>query len=906
MSAPSGEGPRPGRKEGSDRLLIRISARFYSTLVLLLPPSLRSGSEEELVDTFVDLCRDARRDRGVIGIAGMWWRAVVAVLGDAIGARREERRHSHSAPRPERSVASALETSCYQLRQAVRTLARHRGFSTTVILILAIGIGATTTIFSVVDGLVLKGIDAPEADRLVYFDQGSHTVPEYLEWKSSVLTVETLVGIHAESRDLSGIGNPERVRVSSVTPEYFSLLGTAPHHGRLVDQSDIDLERKVAVLAYHLWAGRFGADSAVVGRVARLNGEPHEIIGVMRPGFRPPVRLNVGNVDIWTPLILAPEQLSDAYSSYLRVFGKLQDGATITGVQGEVDRSIIELEARYPEEYATYGSRGRFVPISTLHRAEVVTHQAPVLTLFGAVSFMLLIACTTVASLFLAWVRERAPEVRLRVALGASRRWLVSQLLTESVLLSGIGGFIGVGLAYVGVSALVGAVAVDLPGIATPQVDGRVLFFATLLVTATGVGFGFVPAALSARLGMGPVSGRIGTRVVGTGARFGTALVTTEVALSLVLLIGAGLLFRSLFGLMSVDPGFEPEGAYAVNLGIEAGHPDIEQRRQFSQRLLERFAEMPQIRSAAASAIVPFMESGFCCRRATLVREEVGDSVRVAFHPVTPGFLETLRAPLRQGADLPGTAASDGVVPLVATVSTASRLFPAGDALGNTLSVRIDGGVVGHIVGVVEDFKFFSLERDGFTVFAPFDPYGLLYGHQQYVLRTEGENEALAGAIKEAIQSIDPALPVPQIASLAEQVDLSLLESRLLTGAFTAFATFALILALGGIYGTTAYTVARRKQELGVRLALGADPRRLVRSVLLRGVRSTVIGMGFGLFGAIGLSALLSSFVFGITAQDPPTFLGVTLLMGSVATLATYAPARRAASVDPLETLSSD
>ncbi len=862
-----------------------------------------------MVDTFADLCRDAHERRGVMGVVGRWARALVEVVASAVGSRGEERSTrggSHAGARLEGQHAGWTEVTLYNVRYGLRALARQPRFSLTVIAILGIGIGATTSVFSVADGLVLKKLDLPDADQLVYFDEGTHTVPEYQTWVESVPSVEPLVGINVSARDLVGLGDPARVRVSGVTPEYFTLLGGVPAMGRLIVEADAVGPARVVVLSHRLWTTRFGADPEIVGRSIRLNNDVHEVVGVTNPEFRPPLRLNVGIVDVWTPVEVRAEQ-QDSHASYFRVFGRLAPGASIASVQAEVDRSVEGLEARYPEHYATYGQRGRVVPVTTLHAAEVISVATPAYALFGAVALMLLIACLTVANLLLAWAQNRAGQLRIRTALGASPRRLLSQLLTESVLLSGTGGVVGVVIAYFVVGLSMASAPPDLPGIGVPSVDGRVLLFATAVSVGIGLVFGLVPALFSARLGTDAAAGNVtaNPRTRGRIARFGRALVITEIALSLVLLIGAGLLFNSLLGLARVDPGFEPDPLLAFELGLETRYETEAEKLQFSERMLDELRTIPQVSSASAAVIVPFLESGFCCRTSFALPEGSTDSVRVSFHPVTRGFFETMGVGLIEGEDLPMSADAGRAVPIVMTATTAARLFPDGNALGSGIDLSVDGGTSARVIGVVEDFRYFNLANLRPTIFVPFDPYGPIYRHQQFAIRVQGDREAASGALRQAVWAVDPSLPVTEIYSLSAAVDRSLMGQRLMSASFAGFAAFALLLAAGGIWGTTAYVVSQRQHELGVRLALGADPKRLVRGVLLGGMKVTSVGLVLGLIGAFALSEVLASLIFGIPPQDPLTFGLVTILMGLVATAATYVPARRAAKVDPRETLTS-
>jgi putative ABC transport system permease protein len=529
--------------------------------------------------------------------------------------------------------------------------------------------------------------------------------------------------------------------------------------------------------------------------------------------------------------------------------------------------------------------------------------------LLGAVGLMLLIACANVANLFLARGTDREREVAVRTALGASRRRIGAQLLTESVLLSLVGGAIGVALAFLGVDAFTSLGPSRIPRVDQIGVDYRVLVFSVAASVATGVVFGIAPAFYAARTDVNRALKDATNKASASRGhlRLKEALVISEIALALVLLVGAGLLFNSFVRLARVDPGFVPDRVMAVPLSLEHGYDGEEARLQFTHEALARVRAIPGVSAASIGLTAPFAISGRCCWMTQAKNVAADDSVRVVIHAVTPEYFTTLGVRLMQGRDFTPSDGEDDPAPVIVTETLAGRFFDEPNAVGRTFTLGRTNPTPFTVVGVVNDLKFWSLAQDeDVDVFVPFEGFGAQFPFFNIVIRAPGDIEGLPSQLRDAIWSVDNRLPVPEIMSLTERVNQSITEPRLLSTLLLAFAGFAILLAAGGIYGTMLYAVSQRSHELGIRLALGASAGQLQRYVLRGGAALAAIGLAIGLAGAFALSRVLTSLVFGITAQDVPTYAAVTALLAEVALLACYLPARKAARLDPMVTLRTE
>ena len=887
---------------------------YRQLLRVALPRDLRRRYLGDMVRVFTELLRDARASGGVWAVFGVWRRAVSQTIGG--GVRERLRGYGRGARGPgkrNRAGRSPILSHLAQdFRFALRMFARQPGFAVTAIGILALGIGATTAIFSVVDGVVLRRLPYPDPGRLIYFDQGSHTFPDYQEWLERLGAFESIVAVLPTRRTMLGQGRPQQIRVAQITANVIPTFGGSPTRGRLITEDDTQREAPVAVLSFKFWTREFGGDESIEGRSVQLDGMPYEIVGVMRPGFDLPRRFAGQSVDVWTPLNVRRAEYQRRGLYVLRVAGRLRNDATLETARAQMATWEEFAAEAYPESNVSPSGNIRRIPLLRLRDAETVKVRDPLFMLMGAVGLMLLIACVNVANLLLARGADRGRELAVRVALGGSRGRIASQLLTESVVLALAGAVAGLGVAYLGVSALSVVVPDNMPRFHEVGVDLRVLAFAFASAIVTGVGFGIAPAYYASRTNVSDMlKDASGKSSAGRGhVRLKGVLVASEIALALMLSVGAGLLFNSFVRLTRVDPGFEPQNVLAVPLTFgrfdEFGGTDQGgARMRLIRELMDRIGGVPGVQSVSGAAVVPFAEDGRCCMMSTSTDESGSDSVRVVIHPSFPGLFETLGMPLVAGRALRASDVGSAANPVLITRAMAERFFDGESPLGQSIIVGRRRPEAYTVIGLVDDPKFWSLSRDeDFDIFIPFDSVILSdFPFMHLAVRTAGPIEGLPDQLRETIWSLAPDMPLPEIFFLSTRIDESVTGQRLLSTLLLVFSCVAVVLAAGGIYGTMLYAVSQRSHEFGIRMALGADTTRIVGEVLRHGMVLTVIGIGFGLAGAVALSRVLESLVFGITAHDIPTYGAVTALLGTVAVAACYLPARKAARMDPMETL---
>ena len=796
------------------------------------------------------------------------------------------------------------------LRYAMRALARAPGFTLAVVLTLALGIGANSAIFSIVHGVLLRPLPYAQPDRLVLLygrypqvGRTSTSLPDFRDWRERSHSFEQMAARHNGTFVLTGEGEPERVIADRVTSNFFTTFGVKPLLGRafLPDEDKMGGDDRVVVLSHGYWQRRFGGDPRVIGRQIQLNGNPWTVVGVAPPEFR-----FHRAVDLWAPT--RADTTLNRRAEFLDVIGRLKPGVTVEQASADVAAVSHQLAEQYPETNATITSE-----VISL-REDLVRDVRPALYAFmGAVGLVLLIACANVANLLLARAATREREVAVRVALGAGRGRLTRQLLTESIVLALLGGVAGIALASWGVAAL-GAMKVEmLPRQSEIGMNVPVVAYSMALALATGLLFGLAPAL---RLSGGPLSAslREGARgsTGGSLARLRGALVLGEVALAFVLLAGAGLLIRSFEKLTRVDLGFEPAGVltYSVTFPVSkfrepAMLPPI------YRSLLERARAIPGVRGAALSANLPMGGSGYLnyTVEGLPARESRPDDPPDDVQPfsVTPDYFSALRIPLRRGRLIAPTDAERA--PRVALVNEefARRTFPGIDPIGRriTFGNPDDSTSWMTIVGVVG-----NVAQEGVTA----KPYAQLYRSiEQWPrsavlvsLRTDRDPVSLAASARAAMREVDRDLVVNDMQPLAARVDQSIARPRLSAWLLTGFSCLALVLAAVGIYGVMAYTVAQRTREIGVRMALGADPGNVKRLVVRQGMRPALLGVVVGLLAALAASRLIQTLLYGVSALDPVTFILVPLFLTGVALVATYLPARRATLVLPTVALQAE
>ncbi|MGE0128236.1 MAG: ABC transporter permease [Blastocatellales bacterium] len=791
------------------------------------------------------------------------------------------------------------------LRYGARMLLKNPGFTLVAVITLALGIGANTAIFSVVNGVLLSALPYPQSDQLtmVWLDNRRQGIrdditsyPNFQDWRNQNKTFQGMAGVRSLNVNLTGAGEPEELRAATVSSNFFQLMGVGPAQGRgFTAEEEQPGKDKVVILSHGLWQRRFGGDPGILNKTISLNGESHTVVGIMPPGFQFPTK-----AEIWAPL--APnERLRAARGAFwLPVVGRLKSGVTRAQAQADMDVVARQLEQQYPN-LAGYG-----VNVVPLHEQTVGNVRRALLVLLGAVGFVLLIACANVANLLLARAATRQREVAVRAALGASRWRLVRQLLTESVLLSVAGGALGVLLALWGLELLLDLSPANIPRLDNIRLDGRVLGFTVGLSLLTGLIFGLAPALQTSHLELGETlkeGGRTGAG--GSRAqRIRSAFIVAEVALTLALLISAGLLIRSFWRLQQVAPGFKTERVLTMKLALpRSKYAEGAKATAFFQQLQERLSTLPGVEAASAvsTILLPKLanSSNFTIEnRPPDPREQ---SLELPFDAVQPNYFQTMSIQLLSGRTFSEQDASDKPRVAIVNETFVKRYFPNEDAVGKRFTFG-DGNNNPQwitIVGVVRDTKRQGLDQP-IRIESWFPHAQAPSRSMQVVLRTTGDPLALAGAVRDAVWSLDRDLPIPKMETMEQILSESVAQRRLNMLLLAIFAAVALILAAVGIYGVMSYAVTQRTNEIGIRMALGAQMGDVLKLILAQGMKLALIGVGIGLIATIALTRLMSSLLFGVSATDPLTFAAIALLLTVVALLACYLPARRATKVDPM------
>jgi len=798
------------------------------------------------------------------------------------------------------------------LRYGVRTLAKNPGFTVVAVLTLALGIGANTAIFSVVDAVLLRPLPYPESARLftVYQtlpeDPAQNTgvsYPNYLDWTQQNEAFESIAAVRGNVLALSGQGEPTYVQTGSVTSNYFDVLRVKPLLGRTLQSSDDALDANpVVVMSESLWRARFGADPAIVGRSITLDQHPITVAGIVPAYFHPSVP--DAAAQLWVPLRqdgVFSDMRSRRGGHYLSALGRLKPGVTAPQAQNEMAVLQQRLAQQYPNENKGWGIR--IVSLQTDMAGNVRT---ALLVLLGAVGFVFLIACTNVASLQLARAASRRKEIAIRVALGAGRQRLLRQFLTESVLLSVIGGAVGLLLALEALKGLIAWLPADLPRVSEIHVDARVLFFGLALSVLSGVIFGLAPAwhGTESRLAEA-LEGARGAGEGRTSHRMRNIFVIAETALAIVLLVGAGLLIRSFVRLQQVDVGFNPAQLLTAQIGLpRAQYAKPEQWISFYKQALERMNTLPGAQEAAVAVPLPLSDSYINLAFEIEGRppREKSDSPTADLVAISPNYFHVMQVPLMHGREFSDADSESGPKVCVISASLAQQLFPNESALGQRILIGYPTSSSRKIVGIVGDVKDSDLSaRQSAQIYVPFvqNPFWAA----DIAVRAHGNPSSLSGALREQIRAIDSALPVSEVRPMMEAIESSVAQPRFRTTLLSLFGAAALLLAAIGIYGVLAYTVAQQTREIGIRMALGANPGRALRLVLGRGLRLAGAGTVIGVLAARMLTQLLNSLLFGISATDPLTFAAVAGLLLGVALVACYVPARRAMRVDPMVAL---
>lgn len=811
-----------------------------------------------------------------------------------------------------------LETLAQDLGYALRSLRHHPGFAAVVVLTLALGIGACTAIFSVVNGVLLKPLPFPEADQLVALSERSREAPQtavaypdYLDWRAQQTVFEELAARWITGGVLTGQGEPERVFGRWVTASFFPTLGVKPQIGRFFNaEEDAPGSGAVIVLGYSLWQRRYGGDPQLIGKTIFYNSESWTVIGVAPAGFDFYGQNNQNN-DFFLPFgrLVDREFMRDRHSHAVWVTGRLKPGVTIDQARAQMSAIAARLSRQYPASNAGYGVE--LTPFLADYVGDA--HQA-LFVISGAVALVLLIACANVANLLLARDTTRRRELSIRLAMGAGRSRIIRQLLTESAVLALAGGALGLLLAFAGLDLIVKLSPDSLPRLEQVSIDPPVLCFTILVTMLTGIIFGLAPALHLSRVDLHEALKQSGRQSSGgAGAqRLRGVLVVAEVALSLVLLTGAGLLLRSFRQLMEVDPGFDARNVLTLRLRLPDGkYREAAQSTGFLQEVSRRIATLPGVTDLSVATGFPLSRGGDTGYwiEGEVKPEKPGDWPIALSLSVGDGYHRTLGISLLSGRYF--TEGDTAGAPRVALVDEnfVRRHFPdrpLNEALGKRLRFGGDGEEWREIVGVVRHVRHNDLEAEGFPqIYTPWlqlNPVALAdYARvMDLVIKTSGPPLSLVASIKRVVQSLDKDQPLGNVQTLEALAAQRLAPRRFNLLLLGGFALIALLLGVVGLYGVISYTVTQRTRELGIRLALGARRNDVLRLVIKRGMSYSLIGIVIGLAAALALTRLMESLLYGVSPADPLTFAGITLLLALVSLLASWIPARRAAKVDPL------
>lgn len=810
-----------------------------------------------------------------------------------------------------------LESIWADVKFALHQLRKSPGFAITAILTLALGVGATTAIFSVVKAVLLNSLPYKDADRIVAVwtanDAGDgkphpSSAGDFAAWKRSGILAD-IAPSYDDEHTLTGQGAPQLLIGYAVSANYLRILGAEPQLGRLyTDQEDRAGGPLVALLSDHLWRTSFHADPAIVGKPITLDGKPYTVLGVMAPAFNYPT-----TVEVWVPAAMSPAAFDNYDRTYVRILGKLKPGVSLAEAQRALNAVEAQVAAAHPNT-----DRSKRVVLVPLREQLVGDIRKPLWLLMAAVSLVLLIACANTAGLSLARDAERQKEIAVRLALGATRLRLLRQFITESLVLAAIGGGVGIPLAFFGTHFLVSlfpneVANLDIPKIKQIPMDGGVFLFAFAITLLTAVLSGIAPVlrAMRTRADTAMSDSRRGTTASRQQNRSRNAVVISEIALSLILLTAAGLVVASFQRVMNATLGFQPDHVLSIEVLLPPNRylpSDQSKTRNFVSEVTRRLNALPGVTSAGATDFLPL--SGFWGTTNFLLRGQAppapGQEPEADDRAFTPEYLRTMQIPLLRGRNFTADDRAGSQQVAMINQTFANHYFKGKDPIGEELNLGNAGKPDWwRIVGVVGDVKAFGQDQPTHDdIYRPFDqrPLSLV----AFTIRTQTDPEAMTKAAERVLWSVDPELPVFKSISMTTLADQSRAVRRASSALVSVFAVLALVLACIGIYGVMAYAVRQRTQEIGVRMALGAQRTDVLRLILNSGLRLTLIGVAIGLIGAVIAAHLMTSLLFEISATSPLALSLPVVLLFAVTVLAAYLPARRAASIDPMQALRAE
>jgi putative ABC transport system permease protein len=879
---------------------------LYRRLLVLYPARFRDLYEEDMAEFFHDRMMEASRTRGTAGAVAAFGRALADLVTSALRERCSSPRR-----RTFKGEKHVLDGFRADLKAAMRSVASRPGLALAAAATLALGLGAATLVFTVVDAILLRPLPFEDPERLVMIwnrydtSSTSSSPPDYVDRRSASRLLSSMAAIATGSMNLSGDLEARNVEVSRVTASFFQVLGVTPSTGPVSFPSEVPTgeaeEARLAVLGPSLWRSAFGSDPAILGRVVRLDGTPHQVVGVMPEGFDFPP-----GTEVYVPLVFRPEQLADNYrgNEFLQNLGRLAPGASLEAVSREMDAIAASVLTRVPARRGFLERNGWGARVVPLDEHLTGSARPALVVLSFAVLLVLLATCANLSSMILASVSSRARDLAVRSSLGASRIRLLRQLVLESLLLTLLGSLLGLLLSFVVARGLPLWAPSGVPRLETVALDARGIAFAVIVALGAGLASALVPAwqASSGRL-HGAL--RLGRSVSGS-SRLRSALVVTEVALALLLSIGVGLLVRSFERLTRVDPGFEPAGRVSMRITMPATqYREPADRIELTRRLLETIAVVPGVSAVAASDRVPLD----------------GGSWTGTFHPdgytaapgeptpggdmnlVSPGYLKTLGIPLLAGREFLATDVMGSPGVALVDERTAKRFWPQG-AVGQRINLsRPERPDFREVVGVVGHVKMSSLDEEGrFQVYLPVAQTGWSR-RLRFTVSTAGSPDAVVASLRRDVASLAPELPLYQVRTLDDLVESSVSFRRFNLAVLGAFAVLALSLAAVGLYGVLSFSVSRRTAEIGIRMALGARAPSVFALVLREGVALVGLGCVLGAAAALALSRFLEGLLFQVAPTDLATFAVVTAGLLALSALAAFIPARRAAALDPVDAL---
>jgi predicted permease len=802
------------------------------------------------------------------------------------------------------------------IRYGIRGLLKRPGFTAIAVITLALGIGANTAIFSLVNAVLLRSLPYRDADRLVMvwedasfanFPRNTPAPANFVDWRSQNQSFEGMAATTTRSLNLTGEGEPEKIEANGVTANFFSLLGVQPTLGRgFIPEDDSPQGGKVAVVSYELWQRILGGEAGIVGKNILLNGEKYTVVGVTPAGFQ----FLDSEVNVWVPEAFTAEELRNRGGHYLTVFARLKPGVSLSQANADIHTITARIAHDYPDEAGRLS--GYIVPLRDELAGEI---RRPLILLLGAVGFVLLIACANIASLLLSRTAGRQKEIALRSALGAGRGRIVRQLLTESMVLAGAGGLLGIFCAVWSFAFLRQLIPESMALTTKLSLDWQMLSYTVLISLATGIFFGLLPALRASRLNLNEALKQgSGRGSVGPGSnRLRNVLVTSEVALTLVLLIGASLLLQTFFSLRRQYAALDASHVLTLRTQLpRSKYPETPQRSAFYNQVLDRVQTLPGVTAAGYTTTIPLVwkggTSGFYPEgRSVAEAKASGLSFDSCHRQISAGYLKTMGIPILRGRSFDDTDNEQSMPVAIVNETMAREYWPGQDALGKRFKVGDPDEQVPWltIVGVAGDVH--QMGADVPVKAEMYFPYrqgsSRFYAPRDLVIRTSLDPLSFVAAVRREIRAVDADQPVSNIRTMDDVLSKEIAPRRIAMTLLMTFAGLALLLASIGIYGVLSYFVAQSTPEIGVRLALGAQQSDVLKLVVSRGMKLALAGLAIGLVAAFLLTRLMTSLLFGVSATDATTFVGVSGLLLAVALLACYIPARRATKVDPLVAL---